>query len=128
LPTRDENSRLIQRPAAALDLHYLISFYGSEENLLPQQLLGVTAAELHRQAMLTRDTIRDSIGRLISENAARYGYLQNSDLVRQIDLVRLAPLSLNLEELSKLWSVFFQTSYALSMAYQASVILIESPA
>ena len=32
---------------------------------------------------------------------------------------------MNLEELSKLWSVFFQTPYALSIAYQASVVLIE---
>jgi hypothetical protein len=32
---------------------------------------------------------------------------------------------MNLEELSKLWSVFLQTSYVLSVAYQASVVLIQ---
>ena len=35
------------------------------------------------------------------------------------------PLSLSLEELSKLWSVFFQTAYTLSMAYLATTVLIE---
>jgi hypothetical protein len=37
-------------------------------------------------------------------------------------------LPLNLEELSKLWSVFFQTPHALSMVYSASVVLIETDA
>ena len=32
---------------------------------------------------------------------------------------------LSLEELSKLWSVFFQAPYALSVAYQATVVLID---
>ena len=41
-------------------------------------------------------------------------------------MVKFTPLSLSLEELSKLWSVFFQTPYALSVAYQGSVVLIES--
>ncbi len=35
---------------------------------------------------------------------------------------------LNLEELSKLWSVFFQTAYKLSMAYIANLVLIEADA
>ncbi len=35
------------------------------------------------------------------------------------------PLSLSLEELSKLWSVFFQTAYTLSVAYLATTVLIE---
>jgi hypothetical protein len=42
-----------------------------------------------------------------------------------VDLVRFIPLALGLDELSKLWSVFFQTPYMLSVAYQASVVLIE---
>ncbi len=43
-----------------------------------------------------------------------------------MESVKFSPLSLDLEELSKLWSVFFQTPYALSVAYHASVVLIEA--
>jgi hypothetical protein len=44
--------------------------------------------------------------------------------------VRLTPLPLNLEDLSRLWSVLFQTEYRLSVIYQASVVLVteEEPA
>jgi hypothetical protein len=52
--------------------------------------------------------------------------LANSDLADQIELVKLTPMSLSTEELSKLWSVFFQTPYNLSIAYQGTVVLIES--
>ncbi|MCI0551854.1 MAG: Pvc16 family protein, partial [Anaerolineae bacterium] len=52
--------------------------------------------------------------------------LAKSDLAEQVELVKFSPIVLNLEELSKLWSVFFQTAYRLSVAYQASVVLIES--
>jgi hypothetical protein len=40
--------------------------------------------------------------------------------------VKFTQLPLTLEELSKLWSVFFQTQYTLSVAYQGTVVLIES--
>jgi hypothetical protein len=43
-------------------------------------------------------------------------------------MVRFTPLWLNLEDLTKLWSVFPETSYRLSVAYEASVVLIDSEA
>jgi hypothetical protein len=45
--------------------------------------------------------------------------------VAQIENVKLTPISLSLEELSNLWSVFFQVPYALSVAYEAAAVLIE---
>src|SRR5207247_2351941 len=35
------------------------------------------------------------------------------------------PTAFSLEELSKLWSVFFQTPYTLSVAYHGTVVFIE---
>src|SRR5207302_628670 len=35
------------------------------------------------------------------------------------------PLALTLDEMSRVWSVYFQTSYALSVCYQASVLFLE---
>ncbi|HJW10539.1 MAG TPA: Pvc16 family protein, partial [Albitalea sp.] len=55
-----------------------------------------------------------------------FAVLAASDLADELELVKFTPSPLNLEELSKLWSVFFQTPYHLSVAYQGSVVFIES--
>lgn len=119
LPTRDSRGELVKRPRVALDLHYLLSFYGDEAQLEPQRLLGSVALAMHTRSMLTRDMIRNTIA-----NAA-FPFLAASNLADEIELVKLSPLPLSLEELSKMWSVFFQTQYALSMAYHATVVFIE---
>ena len=124
LPTRGSNGQLMQRPQAALDLHYLLSFYGDEADLEPQRLLGSVVRTLHARPLLTRRAIRNVINAAITSDPNHY--LARSNLSEQMDLVKFTPLSLSLEELSKLWSVFFQTSYALSVAYQGTVVLIES--
>src|SRR5690606_16023724 len=49
-----------------------------------------------------------------------------SNLADAVEQIKFTPLTLSLEELSKLWSVFFQAPYALSVAYQGTVVLIES--
>ncbi len=119
LPTRRADGTVLQRPMAALDLHYMISFYGneSENALVPQQLLGITVRTLHTQPFLTREKIRQAI--LNNPN------LDGSTLADQVELVKFSPLHLSLEEFSKIWSVFYQIPYVLSVAYQASVVLIE---
>ena len=119
LPTRRTNGEPAQLPQAAVDLHYLFSFYGGEVALEPQRLLGSTVAFLHAQPLLSRPQIEAAVA-----DSSR-PFLAGSDLADQIDLVRFAPLSLSLEELSRLWSVFFQIRYVLSVAFRASVVLIE---
>lgn len=119
LPTRNSDGQAGQRPVIALDLHYLLSFYGNDGQLEPQRVLGSVARTLHARPLLTRQMIRDTTA------DPAYSYLATSNLADAIDPVRLLPSSLSLEELSKLWSVFFQTPYALSIAYRASVVLIE---
>jgi hypothetical protein len=104
VPTRRADGSVVQRPQTALDLHYLLSFYGDESLLEPQQLLGRSV-----RALQSTPTIG----------------LPDSGSSTSPELVRLTPGALSLEELSKLWSVFFQTPYALSVAYEASVVLIE---
>lgn len=120
LPTRRANGDLVQRPRAALDLHYLLTFYGDEGKLVPQRVLGSVIRSLHAQPILTRDLIRKTIAK------NEFDYLINSNLADAVELVKFTPLPLSLEDLSKLWSVYFQTPYSLSVAYQATVVLIES--
>ncbi len=117
LPTRRSDGTMSLRPQVALDLHYLLTFFGEESQLVPQRLLGSVARTLHTRPILTRDVISTVVDDV--------DYLQNSDLSDAVELVRFTPISLSLEELSKIWSVFFQVPYRLSIAYQASVVLIE---
>jgi len=120
LPTRSDDGRLTQKPRAALDLHYLLTFYGSEAQFEPQRLLGSAVRALHSHPVLTREQIRRTI------NSPTLVFLAQSNLAEDIELVKFTPTSLSLEELSKLWAVFFQTQYTLSVTYQGTVVLIES--
>ena len=118
LPTRSADGRLQQKPQAALDLHYLIAFYGNDQELEPQRMLGAVVRDLHARSTLTREQIRTGI--------VGINYLTGSDLADAIEAVKFTPISLSLEESSKLWSILLQTKHALSIAYQGSVVLIES--
>jgi hypothetical protein len=124
LPTRGAQGEMTQRPQAALNLHYLLTFFGDESRLEPQRLLGSAVTALQARPVLTREAIRGVIRTAVAADPDHY--LAGSDLAEQVELVKFSPLPLNLEELSKLWSVFFQTPYALSAAYQGSVVLLES--
>jgi hypothetical protein len=115
LPTRRSDGTAVQRPQAAVDLHYLISFFGEEKNQVPERLLGLVLSTFHAKPILAHDRIVE----------ASTGPLDGSDLADQVEAVRLTPVSMTLEELSKLWAVFFQIPYRLSLAYQASVVLID---
>ncbi|NEP18602.1 MAG: DUF4255 domain-containing protein [Leptolyngbya sp. SIO4C1] len=121
LPTRRSDGSVIQKPQSAWDLHYLLSFHGNETALEAQRMLGNIVSVLHAQPLLTQAQIR----RTISDSETPF--LATSDLAEQFEAIKFTPLILNLEELSKVWSVFFQIPYTLSVAYQASVVLIESP-
>lgn len=118
LPTRSTDGKLMKRPAVALDLHYLLAFYGNENELETQRMLGAVVRGLHTKAVLTRQMIADAV--------ASQPFLLESNLADAVEQIKFTPLTLPLEELAKLWSVFFQTPYALSIAYQGTVVLIES--
>jgi hypothetical protein len=119
LPTRSSDGRdLRQRPRAALDLHYLISFAGQDEQLEAQRMLGLTIAALYSEPTLMRSAIRD----LVQSGEI---WITDSDLAEDQELVRFSMASLNIDELSKLWTTFGQVPYQLSLAYDASVVLVE---
>lgn len=118
LPTRSADGTLLRCPQAALDLHYLLTFYGDETTLDQQRLLGVVASTLHAYPVLSRSTVQST-----EQNIP---FLNSADLDQQIDLVRVTPINFSLEELSKLWSFLLKTDYVLSIAYVAGVVLIDA--
>ena len=117
-PTRGPGGKLAGRPQVALDLHYLLAFYGSTQTLEPERMLGAVARNLHARPLLSRQLIQDAF--------TNHPELVDSNLVEAIERVRFTPAAISLDELSKLWSVFFQTPHALSMVYTASVVVIEA--
>ena len=124
LPTRRADGTLAQRARAAVDLHYLFTFYGNDAELEPQRLLGAAVRTLHSHPIVSRDLVAAVVA-AAGAVTPRHPSLATSDLGDALDVVRVCPHPLDLEALSKLWSVFFQTPYALSMAWTASVVLLE---
>ncbi len=120
LPTRRTDGQLVQRPQVALDLHYLFTFYGDEGRLEPQRMLGNVVRSLHSQPVLTREAVQNTL-----KDPTFSSFLAASDLADAAERVIFTRTELALEELSKLWSVFLQTPYSLSVAYQGSLVLIE---
>lgn len=124
LPARREDASLRARPRAAANLHYLLTFHGKDDELVPQRLLGATLAALHTRPILGRDLI-DQVVAEATDTPPSHAYLATTDLADADDVVRISPDPLDLDELSKLWSVFFQSPYQLSTTYVASSVLLE---
>jgi hypothetical protein len=116
VPTRAADGTLVKRPAAALDLHYLISAYGDETELVGQRLIGSVVRTLHEIPILPKDII---------EQAGERPYLTASDLAEAAQRVRFTPTVMDVDETSKLWGMLYQTPYSLSVVYQASLIFID---
>jgi hypothetical protein len=120
LPVRSSSGTARQRPFVALDLHYLLTFVGDEKKLHPQRMLGSVLGAVHARPLLSPAEIRSA-----QVSATDPPLIGDDDEVPIVD-VRFTPMGLSLEDLSKVWSVFFQTPYALSIAYRASMALVEA--
>lgn len=118
LPTRNGDGRLVTRPSYAADLEYVLSFYGNDQSFEPQRLLGRVVTALHAEPVLTAERIRTAI--------KSTSVLRASTLDRDLQPVRLVPLAIDLEDLSRMWSVFYQTPYNLALAYAASVVILDA--
>ena len=115
-PMRSSDGTLLSRPVAALDLSYLITFFGDETQLVPQRMLGCVVRSLYELPMLTDDLIAE---------AALMPFLAGTDLPAAPQRIRFTPTHMDTEELSKLWSFLLQTSYTLSVTYQAAAVLLD---
>ncbi len=127
LPSRDRGGGRLSNPPLALDLHYLITAYGTGD-LQAEVLLGYAMQLLHETPIPSRDAIRTALsppgmpvdGALLP---SVYQALRASDLAEQYEQIRITPAPMNTEEMSKLWSAL-QAHYRPTAAYQVSVVLI----
>ena len=120
LATRTDDGTLIRLPQSALDLYYILSFYGDEAKMIPQRLMGSTICALLALPVLTRERLRE-----VTKPDGPYDFLAGSNLYQQVESVKFTQVYLDHEDFSKLWSVFLQTPLQLSVIYQASVVLLE---
>ncbi|GHJ35083.1 DUF4255 domain-containing protein [Streptomyces sp. TS71-3] len=116
LVTRASDGTLLKRAAAALDLHYVISAYGEENELVGQRLIGSVVRTLHEIPTLPHDIV---------EAAAELPFLHGSDLASSPQRVRFTPQVMDVDETSKLWGMLYQTPYTLSVVYTATLVLID---
>lgn len=119
LPSLNAQGERISNPPLALDLHYLLTAYGPNE-FQQEILLGHGMLQIHENPILTREMIRESLSPPINPAA-----LGTSGLADQVEQITISPESLNMEELSRLWTAF-GSKYRPHAAYRVTVVLIES--
>jgi hypothetical protein len=100
-------------PPLALSLNYVLTVSASDKtsDKLAQNALSSAMLALHDQPWLGRDRF--------------LGFSASSGLENQIENIRITMHPLSLDDVFKLWSGF-QTPYRLSVAYEVSVVLIDS--
>jgi hypothetical protein len=124
LPTRRADGSVRARAETALDLHYILTFYGNAAKLEPERLMGAVAIALEGRPELDPNTIEVAL----NAYAAAQGLpiIAKADLPKARSRVRIAPETVSLEEFGKIWSIFFQVPYGLSCAYVCSHVVVES--
>jgi hypothetical protein len=127
LPSRSGSSgeRLTNAPLA-LDLHYLVTAY-AQIDFQAEILLGYAMHLLHERPVLDRAAVRRALDPSpldVTMLPPAYQALAASDLADQVELLKITPSAMGIEEMSKLWAAI-QSHYRPSAAYQVSVVLIE---
>lgn len=117
LAVRRGDGSFASRPCLAVDLHYLLSFYGDESSLQPQRAMGVALTALHSWPVLDRAWLASTI--------ASSADLSGGDLDQQPVAVRITPAAMELEDLSRIWSVLLQTAYVPTVPYVVTAVLLE---
>jgi hypothetical protein len=127
LPSFDGNGTRVSSPPLALNLHYLLTAYGSSD-FQAEILLGYAMHLLHERPVLDRASIRRALdpsplGATILPPA--FQALTAADLADQVEGVTITPEPMDTEEMSRLWSAI-QAHYRPTASYVVSVVLIEA--
>ena len=104
LPSMSANGASLSNPPLAINLHYLVTAYGSNP-FDAEILLGWAMQVFHSTPVVPRETIEQA-------------------LASQAEHIRITPETLTTEEIYRLWTAF-QTSYRPTTSYQVSVVVIQ---
>ena len=120
LPSRDSVGERIGNPPLALDLHILITAYGAAD-FHAEILLGAAMQILHDTPGMGRDAIRAALKPAPNKPNVPKA-LERAGLADQLEQLRITPLNLSTDELSRIWSAI-QVPARPSAAYLISVLL-----
>jgi len=129
LPWHDSSGQRVRNAPLPLNLHYFLTTYGQGE-FDCEILLGWAMQVLHETPILTRTLMQAKLNDLANPGgghpvSSEIKAVAKTTLPEQIELVRITPEVLTMDDLSKLWTAF-QARYRTTAAYQASVVLIQS--
>jgi hypothetical protein len=84
-----------------------------------QLLLAQTVRVINAHPFLARDVIADAAA------ASSNPHVQASDVAEQAECIRVTPTNLGVDGLAKIWGMYPDTAYRLSLGYVATTIILE---
>ena len=125
LPAADSQGNRLSNPPLALNLHYLISAYGSTQ-FDPEILLAWAMKVFHDTPIVPSQTIQQALTALLSQQqpSAEATLIAGSTLAEQFEQIKITPETLTTEEIYRLWTAF-QAAYRPSTALQVSAVVIQ---
>jgi hypothetical protein len=126
-----DGTRRLQSPPLALNLHYLLTAYGSE-SWQAEALLGYALMMLHESPVLTRNDITNALTALDPPlpktppfpNNPLSTFLGSIGLADQIEMIKITPETLGREEMAWLWTAL-KADYRPTFPFQVSVVLLQ---
>lgn len=123
-----DGTRRLSSPPLALDLHYLLTVYGSDY-WQAEALLGYALMMLQEAPVLTRQDIADAITVLTTlpypyPTNKLSAFLNTSGLADQIEMIKITPESMSREEMAWLWTAL-KADYRPTFPFQVSVVLMQ---
>ena len=125
LPSSNARGARLSNPELALDLHYLVTAYGSTQ-FDPEILLAWAMKVFHDTPVVPSQTIQAALDGLAQQHqpSTEASLISGSTLAEQIEHLRITPEVLTTEEIYRLWTSF-QTAYRPSTALHVSVVVIK---
>jgi hypothetical protein len=118
LPHRGGSGQTRGPSQLALNLHYMVSFYGDHAAFEPDLIAGEVMLALEHEPELSKSTIEAAIG----DNEE----IEDSDLAAAVQRLRVTRHLMTLDDFSKVWSILYQVPYSLSLAYEVAHVVIET--
>jgi hypothetical protein len=128
LPSLAANGKTqLKNPPLALDLHYLLTAYGSFD-WQAEALLGYALLLLHEHPVISRNDVRNALNSVTSTHLPQLATaLATSGLADQIEMIKITPATLGREEMAWLWTAL-KADYRPTFPFQVSVVLMYQPA
>lgn len=123
MPSMSAQGAKLSNPPLALNLHYLVTAYGSNQ-FDPEILLGWAMQVFHETPVVPRSIIQAALTGLLAHVNPENQLIAGSTLPNQVEHIRITPEALTTEEIYRLWTAF-QTNYRPTTSYQVSVVVIQ---